>query len=35
MLLDFANQSDYFWALLPEIVLSLGGMLVLLVDVFQ
>jgi NADH-quinone oxidoreductase subunit N len=35
MLLDFANQSDYFWALLPEIVLSLWGMMVLLVDVFQ
>jgi NADH-quinone oxidoreductase subunit N len=35
MILDFARQSDYFWALLPEIVLSLWGMLVLLVDVFQ
>ena len=35
MVLDFVNQSDYFWALLPEIVLALWGMLVLLVDVFQ
>jgi NADH-quinone oxidoreductase subunit N len=35
MMLDFTNQSDYFRALLPEIVLSLWAMLVLLVDVFQ
>jgi NADH-quinone oxidoreductase subunit N len=35
MVLDFVSQSDYLWALLPEIVLSLWGMLVLLVDVFQ
>jgi len=35
MILDFTNQSDYLWALLPEIVLSLAAMLVLLVDVFQ
>ncbi|HEV2148237.1 MAG TPA: NADH-quinone oxidoreductase subunit N [Longimicrobiaceae bacterium] len=35
MLLDLTRQSDYFWALLPEIVLSLWAMLVLLVDVFQ
>lgn len=35
MMLDFASQADYFWALLPEIVLSLAAMLVLLVDVFQ
>ncbi len=35
MMLDFASQADYFWALLPEIVLSLAGMVVLLVDVFQ
>jgi len=35
MLLDYSRQSDYFWALLPEIVLSLAAMLVLLVDVFQ
>src|SRR5688500_6626628 len=33
--LDLARQSHYFWALLPEIVLSLGAMGVLLVDVFQ
>jgi NADH-quinone oxidoreductase subunit N len=30
-----ANQADYFWALLPEIVLSLGAMAVLLGDVLQ
>src|SRR5690606_30927585 len=35
MMLDFASQSDYLWALLPEIVLTLWAMLVLLVDVFQ
>jgi NADH-quinone oxidoreductase subunit N len=35
MMLDFVKQSDYLWALLPEIVLSLWAMLVLLVDVFQ
>ena len=34
-LLDFTRQTDYFWALLPEIVLALWGMLVLMVDVFQ
>ncbi|MDP9348421.1 MAG: NADH-quinone oxidoreductase subunit N [Gemmatimonadota bacterium] len=33
--LDLTRQPDYFWALLPEIVLSLWAMLVLLVDVFQ
>ncbi len=33
--LDLSRQSDYFWALLPEIVLSLWAMGVLLVDVFQ
>ncbi|HEX2093806.1 MAG TPA: NADH-quinone oxidoreductase subunit N [Longimicrobiaceae bacterium] len=33
--LDLSRQSDYLWALLPEIVLSLWGMLVLMVDVFQ
>jgi NADH-quinone oxidoreductase subunit N len=33
--LDLALQTHYFWALLPEIVLSLGAMAVLLVDVFQ
>ena len=35
MMLDFISQTDYFWAMLPEIVLALFGMLVLLVDVFQ
>ena len=35
MMLDFASQADYLWALLPEIVLSLWGMLILMVDVFQ
>ncbi len=35
MMLEFASQADYLWALLPEIVLSLWAMLVLLVDVFQ
>ncbi|HEU0299206.1 MAG TPA: NADH-quinone oxidoreductase subunit N [Longimicrobium sp.] len=30
-----ANQADYLWALLPEIVLSLGAMAVLLGDVLQ
>jgi NADH-quinone oxidoreductase subunit N len=32
---DFTHQSDYVWALLPEIVLALWAMLVLLTDVFQ
>jgi NADH-quinone oxidoreductase subunit N len=35
MLLDYSRQTDYFWALLPEIVLALWAMLVLMVDVFQ
>ncbi len=35
MILDFASQADYFWALLPEIVLALWVMLILMVDVFQ
>lgn len=35
MELDFARQSAYFWALLPEIVLSVWAMLVLMVDVFR
>jgi NADH-quinone oxidoreductase subunit N len=35
MQLDYVNQADHFWALLPEIVLSLWGMMLLLVDVFQ
>ncbi len=35
MELDFQTSVDYFWALLPEIVLSLWAMGVLLADVFQ
>jgi NADH-quinone oxidoreductase subunit N len=35
MVLDFASQADYLRAMLPEIVLTLGMMLVLMVDVFQ
>lgn len=35
MTLDFTRQSAYFWALLPEIVLSLWTILVLMFDVFQ
>lgn len=35
MQLDFARQSAYFWALLPEIVLSVWTMLVLVLDVFR
>ena len=35
MTLDFLRQSAYFWALLPEIVLSLWAMLILVVDVFE
>jgi len=30
-----ANYTDYLWALLPEVVLSVWAMLVLLIDVFQ
>ncbi len=33
--IDFARQSDYALALLPEIVLSIWAMLVLMVDVFR
>ncbi len=33
--LDFARQTDYVLALLPEIVLSIWGMLVLMIDVVQ
>ncbi|HEX8362513.1 MAG TPA: proton-conducting transporter membrane subunit, partial [Longimicrobium sp.] len=35
VVLDLADQSHYFWAMLPEIVLALGAMGVLMVDVFQ
>lgn len=33
--LNLANQADYLWALLPEIVLCLCAMAVLLIDVFK
>lgn len=33
--INLARQADYFWALLPEIVLALGAMLVLMVDVIH
>jgi len=33
--LDLSRSPDYFWALLPEIVLTLWAMLVLVVDVAQ
>lgn len=33
--LDLTNQANYFWALLPEIVLALLAMTVLLADVFE
>src|SRR5690606_32018610 len=33
--IDFARQTDFVLALLPEIVLSVWGMLVLMVDVLQ
>ena len=35
MVFDLSSQSQYFMALLPELVLSVWAMLVLLVDVFQ
>jgi NADH-quinone oxidoreductase subunit N len=33
--LNLARQADYLWALLPEIVLSLGAMALLLADVME
>jgi len=33
--IDYSTQLHYLWALLPEVVLSIGAMVVLLVDVFQ
>jgi NADH-quinone oxidoreductase subunit N len=33
--LDFSSQLHYFWALLPEIVVSVTALAVLLLDVFQ
>jgi NADH-quinone oxidoreductase subunit N len=35
MELEFISRVDYIWALLPEIVLSIGAMVVLLVGVFR
>lgn len=35
MILDFSSPIHYLWALLPEVVLSATGLLVLVVDVFQ
>ena len=35
MILDFSSQAHYFWALLPEIVLSVVALAVLLLDVFR
>jgi NADH-quinone oxidoreductase subunit N len=35
MQIDYTSQTQYFWVLLPEILLSGWAMLVLLVDVFQ
>jgi NADH-quinone oxidoreductase subunit N len=35
MELQFVSRLDYVWALLPEIVLSIGAMVVLLVGVFR
>jgi NADH-quinone oxidoreductase subunit N len=35
MELEFTSRVDYIWALLPEIVLSIGAMVVLLVGVFR
>ena len=35
MILDFASNVDYFWALLPEIVLCVWGMVVLLAGVWK
>ncbi|HUH13162.1 MAG TPA: proton-conducting transporter membrane subunit, partial [Longimicrobiales bacterium] len=35
MMIDYAQPMSYVWALLPEVVLTIMGMVVLLVDVFQ
>ena len=35
MILDFISPADYFWALLPEVVLAATGLVVLTLDVFQ
>ena len=35
MILDFSSPIDYLWALLPEVILAVTGLLVLTLDVFQ
>jgi len=35
MTLDFSSQLHYLWALLPEVILSIVGLIVLTGDVFQ
>jgi NADH-quinone oxidoreductase subunit N len=35
MVLDFSSQAHYIWALLPEIVLSVWGMMILLIGVWR
>ncbi|MFW6090154.1 MAG: NADH-quinone oxidoreductase subunit N, partial [Gemmatimonadota bacterium] len=35
MTLDFSSQMHYLWALLPEAILALTGLVVLMVDVFS
>jgi len=35
VILDFSSQAHYFWALLPEIVLSVVALAVLMLDVFR
>ncbi len=34
MQLDFTNQLDYVWALLPETVLAIGALVLLMYDGF-
>jgi NADH-quinone oxidoreductase subunit N len=34
VILDFSSQIHYVWALLPEIILSIAGLTILMVDVF-
>jgi NADH-quinone oxidoreductase subunit N len=35
VILDFSTQIHYLWALLPEVILAVTGLLVLTLDVFQ
>jgi len=35
VILDFSSPIDYLWALLPEVILAVTGLLVLTLDVFQ